>query len=503
MNTVILFSKIPQLGYSKKRLLGMLNEEEALAIATMLLSNTSLRLHESKVPVVNYLAGDLEKITPAMHISGPIKRQEGQDLGERMKHALFQELDQADAVILVGSDLLGVDRALIEEAFQLLLDHDVVLAPTNDGGYGLVGLSKKADIFSGVVYSTSQVLEDTLVKAKEESLKVALTKTLEDVDEPEDLIAQHLGSRDFELLGAGEYHLNYRFKNYVLRINLGSQLNLGKDQILYEYQSLKALAPSGVVPRVYEAYQSTAFLPKGSLTMDFLPGRPLNYHKDLKVAAQILAAVHNTPITGDHWLIAKAPFQTMMDEFLTMFAFYEDWSAKDPAVEAKIQKFLAIAKSLGLKDELGNPCIINTELNNRNFLINETGPSYLIDWEKPIIGEGEQDLAHFLVPTTTYWKTDVILKAQDREAFLSEYEKLRPLDRAKLSKYLIFNICRGLTWSAMAQREYSQGRALSHGDTKAKIDEFLSSDFLDFIDREYFHPLSDTSLNKENIHEKN
>ena len=57
--------------------------------------------------------------------------------------------------------------------------------------------------------------------------------------------------------------------------------------------------------------------------------------------------------------------------------------------------------------------MVNTELNSGNFLINEGARSYLVDWEKPLLSEAAQDLAHFLAPTTTFWKTDTIL---DREA---------------------------------------------------------------------------------------
>ena len=64
------------------------------------------------------------------------------------------------------------------------------------------------------------------------------------------------------------------------------------------------------------------------------------------------------------------------------------------------------------------------ELNSTNFLIGGEGkPNYLIDWEKPLFGDPAQDLGHFLAPTTTFWKTDVILKEEEIENFLNEYLK--------------------------------------------------------------------------------
>ena len=67
-------------------------------------------------------------------------------------------------------------------------------------------------------------------------------------------------------------------------------------------------------------------------------------------------------------------------------------------------------------------CCINTELNSTNFLINGDGrKDYLIDWEKPLCGEPAQDLGHFLAPTTTFWKTDVILDETQMRAFVQKY----------------------------------------------------------------------------------
>ena len=70
----------------------------------------------------------------------------------------------------------------------------------------------------------------------------------------------------------------------------------------------------------------------------------------------------------------------------------------------------------------GYECCINTELNSTNFLINGEGKgNYLVDWEKPVYGEPAQDLGHFLAPTTTFWKTDVILDQDRIDAFLDTY----------------------------------------------------------------------------------
>ena len=137
-------------------------------------------------------------------------------------------------------------------------------------------------------------------------------------------------------------------------------------------------------------------------------------------------------------------------------------------------------------------CIVNTEVNSGNFLINPGGKSYLIDWEKPLISEPAQDLGHFLVPTTTFWKTDIILAPEEiqhfvscyRQAVAGRFETESLMDRLPL--YFTVTCLRGVTWCAMAYREYSQpGRAIANADTYQKLQAYLQPDFLENLLKNY------------------
>jgi aminoglycoside phosphotransferase (APT) family kinase protein len=137
-------------------------------------------------------------------------------------------------------------------------------------------------------------------------------------------------------------------------------------------------------------------------------------------------------------------------------------------------------------------CMVNTELNSGNFLINETGESYLVDWEKPLISEPAQDLGHFLAPTTTFWKTDVILTPEEVKDFIEKYiaavngrMDCSALPR-RLPLYFTVNCLRGVTWCAMAYREYCQpGRQLTNSDTFAKLKAYLEPAYLQNILENY------------------
>jgi len=112
-------------------------------------------------------------------------------LGNRMAH--FFESAFADPstqnVVLIGSDCPTITPELCNEAFTQLQTNDVVLGPTFDGGYYLVGMSHRYhDIFSGITYSIESVLDQTLAKMKQDKLAFALLPQLQDIDEHPQLV---------------------------------------------------------------------------------------------------------------------------------------------------------------------------------------------------------------------------------------------------------------------------------------------------------------------------
>ena len=71
--------------------------------------------------------------------------QGGGDLGERMHRAIGCALDEgAPCALVVGTDVPALDARMLRAALGRLRTHDVVLGPTTDGGYYLVGLKAPA-----------------------------------------------------------------------------------------------------------------------------------------------------------------------------------------------------------------------------------------------------------------------------------------------------------------------------------------------------------------------
>jgi hypothetical protein len=111
------------------------------------------------------------------------------DLGQRMS-LFFEEAFSrgANRVVLIGSDSPTIPREFVERAFTLLEEHDVVLGPTDDGGYYLVGARKRTPaIFEEVSWSTPSVWEQTIARLQAFGLTYAQLPQWYDVDEAADL----------------------------------------------------------------------------------------------------------------------------------------------------------------------------------------------------------------------------------------------------------------------------------------------------------------------------
>lgn len=307
---------------------------------------------------------------------------------------------------------------------------------------------------------------------------------------------------NIKLLNQGEYNINYIFihpitrKKLILRLNTKSQMNL-KNQIEYEYKALEGLYTSGRTPKAYYVDNSMKDIDFGILIMEFLEGEPLDYKKDLAIAAECLADIHSMGINKLEHLIKPDNFlEAMVEECEQMSNVYLESALGDETIKLKIKTLIALSKKRieREKTDVGRVCCINTELNSGNFLINGKGKkNYIIDWEKPIIGEYTQDLGHFLAPTTTFWKTDTILNKDEINTFIESYKQA--VDNRfstigleeRLNIYILLTCLRGITWCSMAWVEYQNPNKIIQNEfTYKKIKAYLKHDFLDSIEEEYF-----------------
>ena len=117
--------------------------------------------------------------------------QQGADLGERMKNGFIDAFAMNfKRVVLIGSDIPDLPLEFIEEAFSSLQEKDVVIGPSFDGGYYLIGFKDKNfsfRVFEGIPWSTERVFEETIKVLKQEGLTVHTLQPLRDIDTIDDL----------------------------------------------------------------------------------------------------------------------------------------------------------------------------------------------------------------------------------------------------------------------------------------------------------------------------
>ncbi len=115
--------------------------------------------------------------------------QKGADLGQKMQNSFEKGFKSGfQKIILIGSDLPDISTQIIQKGFDELNNNEVVFGPAEDGGYYLVGMTKKHySVFKNKHWSTNDLLEKTLIELTEKRIGFSLLETLNDIDTIEDL----------------------------------------------------------------------------------------------------------------------------------------------------------------------------------------------------------------------------------------------------------------------------------------------------------------------------
>ncbi len=221
----------------------------------------------------------------------------------------------------------------------------------------------------------------------------------------------------------------YGESSFVFRINHASRLGL-TDQAEYEFTVLQALRRSGVTPRpFYCDCETCGDLGKGTLFMEFLPGRMLNYAGDWEVAAKVLAQVHSQPV--DPRLIVQ---NTPLDEIVRECAGLENLfvASRHDRIKAgfigcldDLRELAEEARTLMVDEQ---NVIVHGDPLAADFIIedgNKTG--WLVDWEAGMVSSRFVDIGKFMAHASLACETGFCRNELERQRFLEVY-----LDAAKL-----------------------------------------------------------------------
>jgi len=185
-------TKAPHAGKVKTRLTPPLTPEEAATLNTCFLRDTAIAIANtareglSRGIAVYLPVGAEETYSGILPAEFELIPQRGESLTERLTFA-FDDLFSLgfDSVCLIGSDSPTLPQQVFAQAAQILAEPQdkVVLGPSEDGGYYLIGLKKlHRELLENIEWSTERVLEQTIVKAGEINLETHLLPTWYDVD---------------------------------------------------------------------------------------------------------------------------------------------------------------------------------------------------------------------------------------------------------------------------------------------------------------------------------
>jgi len=185
-----IMAKAPRAGKVKTRLSPPLTLEESAALNICFLRDTAENLAtlSDAVGLICYTpVGDEAAFNGLLPESFALIGQRGDVFGERLLAAAEDILTCGyGAVCLIDSDSPTVPAEVFQAAIaELIREGDrVVLGPSHDGGYYLIGLKQAhAAVFDGITWSTASVLEETMERAREAGIEVVLLPLWYDVDD--------------------------------------------------------------------------------------------------------------------------------------------------------------------------------------------------------------------------------------------------------------------------------------------------------------------------------
>jgi len=192
-SALIIFAKFPEHGKVKTRLAKTIGNEKALQFYSLCAHNVFSEVNKLSENIDVYIfysdKEDKHRIKGWITHDFKFKHQINSDLGNRMKSAFASVLEKGySKALIIGTDVPDMLVEVINQAFAHLEKFNVVIGPSNDGGYYLLGMRKLIpELFSGIKWSTQEVYQKTIIKILKLGMNSKVLPVLVDVDTEDDL----------------------------------------------------------------------------------------------------------------------------------------------------------------------------------------------------------------------------------------------------------------------------------------------------------------------------
>jgi uncharacterized protein len=192
---LIVFARYPEPGKVKTRLIPDVGAESAALVYKQM---TELTLQQARAlkllrPItieVWFTGGSEAQMRDWLGSDLDYQSQPEGGLGERLSYAFQIAIAKGgNSVITIGTDCPELDAATLDRGFRELHHHDLILGPATDGGYYLIGMQRFIpELFAGIPWSTSSVLQKTVETSEKLGLTLSYLPYLTDVDTAKDLV---------------------------------------------------------------------------------------------------------------------------------------------------------------------------------------------------------------------------------------------------------------------------------------------------------------------------
>ena len=185
---LVIMARYPEAGAVKKRLARDLGIDRTLRVYKAFLEDLHGKFGGRTRPLFWFYTPAQSPFMKLFGGKAACRVQTGETLPQRLR-GVFDDLFREGfrRIVVMGADCPHLTAAQVDAAFVGLQEADLVLVPSDDGGYNLIGLSSPRDLFSGVALGTDAALRETVDRARSLGLSCHCLTPSFDIDTIDDL----------------------------------------------------------------------------------------------------------------------------------------------------------------------------------------------------------------------------------------------------------------------------------------------------------------------------